>query len=249
MFGGFAPILADSKGVRGNLVESASGVKVVRSSAVSPAADFAAIMQNITESDTAFWEQGLEAAYQAVFQHGAEFSRPGVPLIIVFMSDSDDWSCQGECWGSQPETNTHWVPFTTDRYTNYFSNLKKNEDSDVVIFPIIGLPSGGCEVEFPGSRYIVLQEALGGLSTSGSVCNLNLAASFNNVAKIISDRGNVFKLSRPASGIGFSVYVNQVLVPFSPDNYVYEETSNSIVFTGLAPQKGATVEVVYSEKN
>jgi len=249
MFGGFSPILPDSKGVRGNLVASSTGVKVVKSSAVSPAADFAAVMQNITESDTAFWEQGLEAAYQAVLQHGSEFSRPGVPLIIVFMTDSDDWSCKEECWGSQPETNTNWVPFTMDRYTNYFSTLKKNEDSDVMIFPIVGLPSGGCEVEFPGSRYIALQEAVGGLSSSGSVCNLNLASSFNGVAKVIADRGSVFKLSHPSTGIGLSVYVNQVLIPFAPENYVYEAETNSIVFTGLSPQKGAIVEVVYSQKN
>ncbi len=248
MFGGVAPVLPDSKGVRGNLVASSSGLKVVKSSSVNPAADFAGIMLNIEQSDTAFWEQGLEAAYQAVFQHGSEFSRPGVPLIIVFMSDSDDWSCKENCWGPQPENNTNYVPHTVARYTDYFSTLKKNEDSDVIIFPIVGLPAATCEVEFAGSRYIALQESLGGLSKSSSVCNVDLPSSFNSVARVIGDRGNVFKLSRSASGTGFSVYVNQELVPFSPENYVFEQSTNSIVFTGIAPTKGATVEVIYSEK-
>ena len=205
-------------------------------------------MQNIEQSDTAFWEQGLEAAYQAVFQHGSKFSRPGVPLIIIFMSDSDDWSCQDQCWGEQPETNTHWVAFPSKRYIDYFSTLKKNEDSDVIAFPIVGLPSGGCEVEFPGNRYIGLQQALGGLSTSGSVCNIDLPSSFNQVARVIADRGNVFKLTHPSNGTNFNVYVNQNLIPFSPDTYVYEAATNSIVFTGLVPQKGSVVEIIYSEK-
>lgn len=248
MFGGFAPALPDSKGVRGNLVANSSGLKVVKSTSSNPASDFASIMLNIEESDSSFWEQGLEAAYQAVFQHGSEFTRPGVPLIIIFMSDSDDWSCKDQCWGEQPETNTHWVAFPSSRYINYFSTLKLNENSDVMAFPIVGLPQGSCEVEFPGNRYLELQAALGGLSSSASVCNTDLPESFNGVARVIADRGNVFKLTRQSTGAGFNVYVNQELVPFSPDNYIYDVASNSIVFTGPAPKKGAVVEITYSEK-
>lgn len=246
MFGGVNPPLPDSAGVRGHLVSSMNtGMKVVKSTSANPSADFASIINNIQHSDTAFWEQGLESAYQAVVQHGSEFSRPGVPLIIVFMSDSDDWSCQDQCWGNEPENNTHWVKFPLSRYTNYFQTIKANENSEVIIFPLVGLPSGSCSVEFTGARYMELQEAMGGLSKSASVCNFDMASSFNGIAKVISDRGAVFKLSNGSGGTGFSVFVNQQMVPFSPENYVYDKASNSIVFTGYVPPKGATVEIIY----
>ena len=248
MFGGVGPVLPDSKGVRGHLVASNSGIKVVKSTDVNAALTFAGIMENIEQSDTAFWEQGLEAAYQAVFQHGAEFSRTGVPLIIVFMSDSDDWSCKEECWGVQPENNTHWISHPLSRYTDYFQSVKNNENSEVMTFPIVGLASAACEVEFAGSRYVALQQAMGGLSSSGSVCNANLAASFNGVAQVIADRGNIFKLSKVSTGTSFSIYVDQELISFAPENYIFDEASNSIVFTGLAPAKGAVIEVIYAEK-
>lgn len=248
MFGGMNPVLPDSQGVRGNLVVSNAGVKVVKSNSASPAADFAGIMDNLTESDTSFWEQGLESAYQVVYQHGAEFSRSGVPLVIIFMTDSDDWSCQGNCWGTAPENNTNWVEFPASRYSAYFQNVKKNEGSEVIAFPIVGLPSSSCSIEFPGSRYIALGQALGGLSLSSSVCSTDISKSFNNVAQIIADRGNVFKLSQLASGTGFSVSVDGVSISYSAENYVYDEPSNSIIFTGLVPKKGSVVEVSYSQR-
>ncbi len=248
MFGGVNPILPDSKGVRGNLVAASSGLKVVKSDAANPAADFAAIMQNIDESDTSFWEQGLESVYQVIFQHGSEFSRPGVSLVVIFMTDSDDWSCQDQCWGEQPENNTHWIAQPLSRYTDFFQTIKANENAEILAFPIVGLASATCEVEFAGSRYIALQEVLGGISKSYSVCSADVAVSFNGVAQVIADRGNVFKLNRPASGTGFSVFVDQQLIPFAPENYEYDAAANAVVFTGLAPKKGSVIEIIYSEK-
>jgi len=248
MFGGMNPVLPDSQGVRGNLVISSSGVKVVKSSSANPAADFAGIMDSLTESDTSFWEQGLESVYQVVFQHGAEFSRTGVPLVIIFMTDSDDWSCQGNCWGTAPENNTNWSEFPLSRYSDYFRNVKKNENSEVIAFPIVGLPSSSCSIEFPGSRYIALGQALGGLSSNASVCSTDISNSFNNVAQIISDRGNVFKLTQLASGTGFSISVDKVSIPYSPENFIYDEPSNSVIFTGSVPKKGSVVEISYSQR-
>ncbi|NBY20694.1 VWA domain-containing protein [bacterium] len=248
VFGGFNPSLPDNRGVRGNLVASNSGLKIVTGNSSDPSGDFASIMQNIEESNTSFWEQGLEAAYQVIFQHKSEFSRPGVPLVIIFMSDSDDWSCKDNCWGEQPETNTNWVAHPLSRYSDYFKTVKANENSEVLIFPIVGVPGGKCEVEFAGSRYISIQESLGGLSTSLSVCDADLPSSFNGIAKLVADRGAVFKLSSVASGSNFSVVVNNEEIPFSPENYIYDTASNSVVFTGLSPKKGSIIEIVYSER-
>ena len=190
----------------------------------------------------------MESVYQVVFQHGAEFSRTGVPLVIIFMTDSDDWSCQGNCWGTAPENNTNWSEFPLSRYSDYFRNVKKNENSEVIAFPIVGLPSSSCSIEFPGSRYIALGQALGGLSSNASVCSTDISNSFNNVAQIISDRGNVFKLTQLASGTGFSISVDKVSIPYSPENFIYDEPSNSVIFTGSVPKKGSVVEISYSQR-
>jgi hypothetical protein len=250
MFGGVATALPNSAGVRGNLATSSSGISVVKSAtSANPAADFAGIMASLQPSDTSFWEQGLESAYQAVTQHGSQFSRTGVPLIVIFMTDSDDWSCQDQCWGVEPEHNNHWVEFPLARYVNFFQTIKSNENSEVIVFPIVGMTPSNCSIEFPGNRYIAIQQALGGLSQSSSVCSSDIASSFDGVANIIANRGTTFKLNQTASATGFNVYVNNQLVPFSPDNYIFDAASNSIIFTGFIPSKGAMIQVTYNQKN
>jgi hypothetical protein len=91
-------------------------------------------------------------------------------------------------------------------------------------------------------------QSLGGTSLAGSVCAADIKNSYENVAKIIADRGVRFPLTSKASGSGFSVYVDGQKIDFSPDNYIYEASSNSIVFTGFVPKKGAKIEIVYNQE-
>lgn len=234
----------------GALVKNPAGLEVVKSAESSnPVGDFASIINNVVDSPTSFWEQGLESAYQAIYQHKSKFSRVGIPLIIIFLTDEEDYSCQANCFGVEPEHNSDWIAFATSRYYNYFVNVKKAENTEVHIFPIVGVPSGACTVASLGTRYIEVQTQAsddGGMGVSASICNTELAASYQNIAKIISDRGVRFPLSDKASGTGINVYVNQVLIPYSPDNYIYDEETNSIIFTGAIPEKGSIIEVTYA---
>ncbi len=233
----------------GSLVASPSGMKVVKSAeSADPVADMADIINNIQDSPTSFWEQGLESAYQGVFQHKAEFSREGVPLIVIFLTDEEDWSCKDDCFGVEPENNTTWKPWPTSRYIDYFKEVKKAENTDTFVFPIVGVDSALCDVASLGGRYMALADELGGISKSGSICNSDLQESYENIAKIIADRGVRFKLSSEASGSGINVWVNQELVPFTPENYMYFPEDNSILFTGAVPKNGAIVEVTYVQK-
>jgi len=234
----------------GDLVAAPGGQRVVKSAESSnPVAEMAAIINSITDSPTSFWEQGLESSYQAVFQHKDEFSRPGVPLVVIYLTDEEDWSCKDDCFGVEPENNPDWKPWPTTRYVDYFKNVKKAENTDTYIFPIVGVDSALCDVASLGGRYMSLQQGVGGLSVSGSICNSDLQTSYENVARIIADRGVRFKLSSQASGTGINVFVNQTLVPFSPENYLYFPEDNSILFTGAIPKNGAVVEVTYVQQS
>lgn len=237
----------------GDLVKSQSGLEVVKSSSsLNPAADFASIVNNIEDTPTSFWEQGLESTYQALYKHGKKFTRDGVPLVIIILTDEEDYSCQDNCFGPEPENNSNWIPFPVTRYYEFFVNYKKAENSEVYVFPIVGIPEGKCEVASVGSRYIDVVESIREMdsdnpSLAGGICNEEIKDSYQNIAKIMSDRGVVFKLSDIASGNGISVYVDGVLVPYSPDNYIFDSSSNSIVFTGAIPKKGSIIEVTYEK--
>jgi hypothetical protein len=233
----------------GKLIANNNGQTVVSSESANPVADFAGIINNIQDSPTSFWEQALEGMYQALYQHGPEFLRPGVPLFIILVSDSDDWSCKDECWGGNPETNDHWIAWPTSRYITYLNNLALANESEISVFPITGTEAEDCGYEKTGDRLIEVQQAVGGLGKTASICPSHLADSYTGIAQVVADRGTVFQLKTQASGRGINVFINNQLIPNAPENYIYDADSNSIIFTGMAPKKGDIVEVSYSEKS
>lgn len=234
----------------GNLISAPGGLQVVKSATSSnPVADMATIINNVQDSPTSFWEQGLESAYQAVLNHKAQFSRNGVPLTVIIISDSDDWSCQDNCWGVEPENNPNWTQFPLQRYIDYFQNVKSPDNSEAYVFAITGVASSTCQVEFQGARFEGLVSALGGISSAGSVCLSQIQQTFDGIARTLADRGVKFTLSTPASQDGINVFVDGRSIPFSADNgWVFEAADNAVVFTGLSiPPNGSVVEVTYNE--
>ncbi len=233
----------------GALVQSTGGTRVVKSiSSVNPVADFAAIVDAVTDSPTSFWEQGLESAYSALQVSRTEFARPGVPLIIVFVTDENDYSCMDNCFGIEPENNPNDVVFPVSRYVDYFKTIKETEGSYTYVFPIIGTAQSTCTVASNGERYEEVTAGIGGMSKSGSICNGELRQSYEGIAQVIADRGKVFKLSVPSTAVGIKVFVDSQLIPYSPENFVFDKETNSIVFTGFVPKAGSVIEVTYSQR-
>ncbi len=249
----------------GKLIKSPTGLEVVRSESVDPVADFASIINNVANSGTSFWEQGLESAYHALLNNGSKFMRKGVPLVIIVVSDENSYDCDLEksskggipgCFGGPPEkteSDRVLVFHPTSRYVDYFRDIKKNEKSHTLIFPIIGLETSRCIDEANGQgsvgkRYREVQQAIGA-GAIGGICDDQLPKSYENIARVIADRGVRFTLSSPASGHGISVFVNEQTVPYSKfDGFIYEEETNSIIFSGKAiPKNGDLIEVLYSE--
>lgn len=235
----------------GNLISApGTGLQVVKSATSSnPVADMATIINNVQDSPTSFWEQGLESAYQAVLNHKAQFSRNGVPLTVIVISDSDDWSCQDNCWGVEPENNPNWTQFPLQRYIDYFQNVKSPDNSEAYVFAITGTSASTCTVEFQGARFEALVSALGGISSAGSVCLNQIQSTFDGIARTLADRGVKFTLTQPASIDGINVFVDGRPISYSADNgWIFEASDNSVVFTGLSiPPNGSVVEITYNQ--
>lgn len=232
---------------KGKLMANTSGLTVVKSGDSNPVAEFQSIVSQITDTATSFWDQDLEAAMQAITQYGSTFSRPGVPLNLIIVSDADDYSCAGNCFGVEPRHNTNYSIYPIERYINFFSTVKASQNTNLSFFPLIGLHSSSCGVEDYGSRYIQLSYALT-TNMVGSVCNPEISTGYDAIASTISNRGTVFPLNSPSNGQNISVYVNGTVVPVSTDNgYTYDPSSNSIIFSGSAiPANGATITVTYN---
>jgi len=242
-----AMVTTDFFNEAGALVSSLGGLKVVDSNSANPASDFASILENVQDNPaTSFWERGLESLETAVAQEGSLFMRDGVPLIVIILTDEDDYSCQDKCWGVEPENNPDWVPYTTQRYIDFFNNLGEGR---VSIFPIIGTTESSCTVPSLGSRYMEVAEGSDGFGVSGSICLNELPDSYENIAKIIADRGVKFPLGEQASGKGIKVFVDSVEVPWSEDNgFVYDEEDNAIIFSGeWVPDNESVIEILYSQ--
>jgi hypothetical protein len=247
-----AAVTIDYFSNNGNLAASPGGQTVVsNTTSATPVQDFASIIGNITDTATSFWDQGLESVYQAAVQHGSTFIRDGVPLVIIFVTDGDDFSCQGNCTGYEPPHNFLWVPFPIDRYVSYFTQLKAGQNSEVIVYPIIGYTGvSQCDFESNGTRYLSFMNGANQSNDGavvGSVCINDIATSYNNIAQTIANRGTVFKLSKPSNGQGISVYINGVLLPNNPNNYIYDSVQNAIVFTGSVPTKGSSIQVIYNQ--
>jgi len=232
----------------GSLVAAPSGLQVVKSEKSSnPASDFSEIVNAISDSNTSFWEQGLENSYQSVLKHADKFSRRGVPLMIVYLTDEEDFSCKSNCWGSEPENNPNWTPFESAKYIEFFKDLKTYEGKEVALFPIVGLEPERCSVPSLGLKYIEVMQAVGSFGSAGSICDGDLESSYSNIAKVIADRGNVFYLNAKASKKGLRVFVDNVLQDPLVANYSFDSSLNAIVFNGKLPAAGSVIEVVFEE--
>ncbi len=240
----------------GGLITGNAGQTVVKSAtSATPSIDFAALVNNISSSGTSFWEQGLISAYTAINNSGSSFIRNGVPLVVIFLTDDDDWSCKQmangstSCSGVQAENNPDVILYDTGFFINFFRNFKASQNTDTTVFPVVGLANSSCSVERVGTKYKEVAEKVGGFSATGSICLSDIGTSMQNIAQTLADRGTRFPLSSTSNGQNILVYVDSVAIPYSALNgYIYDSITNSIIFTGNAvPGNGAVIQITYSQ--
>ena len=243
---------SDAYSSAGALIADASGNKVVRKGMGNFAAIWAGIISNIVGTATSGFEEGLESGWQALDRYSSDFSRRGIPLVVTYVSDEQDYSCESNChnFAVQPENYPDVVYYPVDRYSTQFNNYKAQTGSEVIVNPIVhlvdlGVPGACDDVGTRGTRYMLLEEAMGNGSKQ-SICPDSLLQSINNVAQVTADRGVCFHLSHPIGSMeGFYVKVDGVdVAASSSDGYALE--GPNVCFNGNAiPINGQKIEIRY----
>jgi len=206
--------------------------------------DAAAVFANNVRVGWCHWnEQGLEAAYRALaaplINHADDprtslpndgnlgFLRPEARLVLVFLSDEEDFSPQG-------------VPF----YETFFRGVKGHDESLLSVLAIVGPRNlSTCPTaSSSGTRYLALAEATGGATES--ICTTNWAASLEALSVNAFGPRRRFPLTaRPSPASGLVVKVNGVEVS---GGYSYDADGNAVLFgAGSVPDPGSVIEVTY----
>jgi hypothetical protein len=216
-------------------------------------ADFGDIISQIINLQTGAIDQGLESARVALTRYFQP--RSGVPLVLVFISDSDDHSV--------PPNSVDPVTY----YTNAFLSLKGNNADMIRVYSINyePLPDGAdpadpkwdserCATRYdadidstgfvkPG-KYFALAEALHGGTA-------DLCGSFSNQIDLtglqLKQLPTIFHLEQTpvASSIGVSITdANQNDIQIS---WTYDAAGNNIVFQ-TAPPAGTTIQVTFTPR-
>jgi hypothetical protein len=207
----------------GQLISNSKGIKVVEAHMADAGAELAGIVNAVADSPTSFWEQGLESARTALEKESGAFLRDGDQLAVMFISDEDDYSCEKDCFGPEPEHNPNWTPYPLDRYTLFFWELKRKRNIDTQLFPIVGILEGSCAVSSYGVKYVRALSQLGGMSRS--ICPLEFEAS---LFTIIDKIGSTDAPDTP------KVLVDPILLPPAhPNNAYTAELSGFVQASGI----------------
>lgn len=172
---------------QGALVAAPSGKTVVDSQSANPGADFAAIVGAVADDSTSFWHQGLESSLQAVQKNGADFVQDGIPLVIVYVTNDEDYSCAGNCYGVEPVHNTGWLEFPVARYSMAFQQMQQKRGIQVSVFPMVGTSDSTCFIDAFGYRYLVAQPP-GGFGLAANICENQFVKGFLKIAATISNQ-------------------------------------------------------------
>lgn len=178
-------VTTDAFTFQGEMVKSAKGFDTVADKSKDPVQDFSDILDGVTGPVTAFWEQGLESSYLALKKHGGHLVKTNIPLVVIYISDENDYSCASDCFGVQPENNPDWKAHPTKRYIDFFKNLE-SKNVPVKVFPLVGLPNSTCSLGSVGTRYLEVMKGIGS-SPAGSICDKDFGRSLARLGKQLAN--------------------------------------------------------------
>lgn len=238
---------------------------------------FTQMIDRVGEADGSGFEKGLWAAKEALFpysqggQAGAGgwndgFLREEARLAIVFVSDEDDCSDDGEVdMEKADECYTRYSELRpVSDYVNDYYSLKLR-DEDVVVSSIVG--PVGLEPEDPcavasgeGKRYLTATAAMNGVA--GSICLSDFSDILNRMGLEAASKSSVFRLSREPVVSSITLSVDGVDIPKEENgqvlwSYVGTNTDSvaedyelhEIYCSGRAiPERGSTIRIKYELK-
>lgn len=238
---------------------------------------FTQMIGRVGEADGSGFEKGLWAAKEALFPYdqggqsgeggwNAGFLRDDARLAIVFVSDEDDCSEDGqvdmvkadECYTRYSELRP------VSDYVNDYYSLKRR-DSDVVVSSIVG--PVGLEQDDPcavasgeGKRYLTATSAMNGVA--GSICLSDFSDILNRMGLEAASKSSVFRLSREPVVSTLTLTLDGQSIPQTEGDqtlwtYVGTNTDSDpndfeiheIYCSGRAiPERGSTINIKYELK-
>ena len=179
---------------------------------------------------------GLEAARKALTPpllngNNAGFVRASAKLFIVFVSDEEDQS---------PDGNASQAP---SYFVNAFRNVKGvNNPSLISTSAIAGDVPNGCATAMAGARYKVVVDDIGGVFST--ICTNNFAPALQAIGIEATQPQAEFFLTRVAIPGTIVVKVNGATQPGSA--WFYTAAANSVTFNaGSVPAPGASIVIDY----
>ncbi len=181
-------------------------------------------------------EKGIEMSHRALSSAtsagpGSAFFREDATLVVIYVSDEQDWSNPG--WNS---------------YINFFDNLKPA--GQFVPYGVISDVPGGCQYTMfngalrtlqPGFGYWDLIDHYGG--SWYSICATDWGVQLQDLAGEVTGR-RMFALDEPDPIVDtIEVTVNGQVTT----HWEYDASSNSVVFAdGHVPDEGQTIQIDYA---
>ena len=203
----------DDPNKRGRLRPMIGDDRVLDPLDANPAAAFAAAITAGVEGSQI--ERGLQSAWAAVTAPLASFENAGLVreearLAVVIASDEDDCSDEGAL-GEAPATDCQTRPdllVPTADWGTRFAGLK-GALGDVNVHALVesGDVETGCGLANPGSRYLTVARASGGLVLPP--CG-DFGASMARLGAEIAGQRRVYPLSRTAEALSITVTVDSL---------------------------------------
>ncbi len=203
-------------------------------------------------------EKGLWAAKTALYpaRDGGEadgwnagFLRKDAKLAVIFVSDEDDCSDEGNpldgdqiaCYTRANELRPVF------EYVGDFQAIK-TRDEDVVVSAIVGPEGMSNDTECgansaAGKRYIAVSEEMGGVI--GSICESDFSDILFQMGLSAAGMRTHFPLSRPARAESIQVFVNGEEI-LQGEGWVFDEETNAVDFYGEAiPPRDTHITITY----
>ena len=221
----------DATGAQGAFVSSGSNPKILDTTTPDVATVFA---QNANVGITGSAdEKGLAAASTALSPAllagaNAGFLRPEARLYVVWVTDEEDSS------SGTPASHQNAII------------AAKGGDPDQVFFAAIAGPDSifdfSCLDASPGTRYIDIIEATGGLR--GSICDADFGVTLQDLAFEVTSSGGTFPLTELPDPTTIQVMVDGI--PQATTTWTYLTNQNAVAFVpGFEPAGGAAVTISY----
>ncbi len=201
--------------------------------------------------------QSLEAALLNVDNVATPFPRPGAFLVVIFMTDEEDFSWDGTAniqllpdgvtQNSSDDPRLHPI----SRYLSILDAATGSTDTQKnYMVNTVGIFSEECRAilgtTFTGRRiahrYAELTDATGGIKAE-------LCGDFSNILGTLSDSilefSTKFYLSRVPLDGTLQIYIDDVLVP--EEGYTYNAADNSVTFAAAyIPAQDSRIRVLFT---